>query len=378
MKKDTKKKEIKKKDTSKKVSKKKAVKAPKTPKEVTSAKNPFGDPKDSHILTQAIIDTIQEPLIVLDEDLRIITASRSFYKKFKQTYANTTGKKFYDLGNGQWNIPKLRDLLEKVILEKNPVEGYEVDHDFPFLGARTMILNAREVRYRNGHRKMLVSIFDITHQRRLEDEREQMIIQKDLLLQEMRHRVANSLQLIASILMLKADSVGSGESRTHLKDAHERIMSIATAQQQLDPVGLGEDVSVEKYLSALCKSLARSMIRHRKPVELEVVASKGSVTSDVAVSFGLITTELVINALKHGFPDKKKGRITVTYTTAKSGWVLSVEDNGIGKTKGKGKEASQPGLGTSIIGAIANQLQATIKIKSSSLGTKVSVVHKVL
>ncbi|RJQ35394.1 PAS domain-containing protein [Candidatus Parcubacteria bacterium] len=338
--------------------------------------DPLGDPKDGHILTRAIIDTIREPLIVLDEQLRIIVASRSFYKKFRQTYENTQGKKFYDLGNGQWNIPKLRTLLENVIPEHKSVEGYEVDHDFPFLGARTMLLNAREVRYKNGRKKMLISILDITHQRKFQEEKEKLLVQKDLLLQEMRHRVANSLQLIASILLLKAESVDSGESRSHLKDAHERIMSIATAQQQLDPVELGEHASVEKYLTALCKSLSRSMIRHRKPVKLEVVVSKGTVTSDVAVSLGLITTELVINALKHGFPEKRPGRIIVTYTSARSGWVLSVEDNGIGKSKSK--KAPQPGLGTSIIGALANQLQAMIKIRSSPLGTKVSLVHKAL
>lgn len=337
--------------------------------------NPLGDPKYGHILTQAIIDTIQEPLIVLDEDLCIIAASRSFYKKFKQRPQDTQGEKFYDLGNGQWNIPQLRTLLERVIKHQKPIEGYEVDHDFPFLGTRTMILSAREVRYKNGHKKMLVSIFDITHQRALEEERERMLIQKDLLLKEMRHRIANSLQLIASILMLKAESVDAG-SRTHLTDAHQRIMSIATAQQQLDPTELGEAISVEKYLTALCKSLSRSMIRNRKPVRLDVVASKGSVTSDIAVSFGLITTELVINALKHGLPNNQKGTITVTYTSAKDGWVLSVEDNGIGKQTNK--EDSQAGLGTSILGALANQLQATIKIKTSSLGTKVSVIHKTL
>jgi len=240
-----------------------------------------------------------------------------------------------------------------------------------------MILSAREVRYKNGQGKMLVSIFDITHQRTLEEEREKLLIQKDLLLKEMRHRIANSLQLIASILLLKAESVDAGESRTHLKDAHKRIMSIATVQQQLDPIELGQQITVEKYLSALCKSLARSMIRNRQPVQLEVIASNGSITSDMAVSLGLITTELVINALKHGFPDKQQGLITVTYTSAKSGWVLSVEDNGIGK-KEKGKKVSQPGLGSGIIGALANQLQATIKVKTSSLGTKVSIVHKFL
>ena len=127
--------------------------------------DPLGDPKDGHLLTQAIIDTIHEPLIVLDEDLRIIVASRSFYRKFNITHASTRETMFYDLGNGQWNIPALRTLLEDVIPKHTVVEDYEIDHDFPFLGRRIMCVNAREIRSDNDRKKMLLSIFDVTEQR---------------------------------------------------------------------------------------------------------------------------------------------------------------------------------------------------------------------
>lgn len=335
--------------------------------------DPLGDSADGHVLTRAIIDTIREPLIVLGEELRVIVASRSFYKKFDLTHENTQGKKFYDLGNGQWNIPALCTLLEQVIPAKTTVEGYEFEHDFPFLGCRTMVVNAREIKYENGQKKMLLSIMDVTHQRRLEIERQKLMEQKDLLLKEMRHRIANSLQLIASILMLKAETVTSDESRSHLEDAHERIMSIATVQQQLDPIEHGDDIVLEKYLNALCKSLARSMIGGRKPITLEVTAGPGTVTSDEAVSFGLITTELVINALKHAFPDGLSGKIIVCYEKEGSGWTLSVSDNGVGQTKKAG--GHRTGLGTSIIGALANQLHATIRTETSSNGTRVAILH---
>src|SRR6185369_8351503 len=101
--------------------------------------DPLGDPKDGHILTRAIIDTIREPLIVLDEELRIITASKSFYNKFHLTHKNTHDKMFYDLGDGQWNIAALRTLLEQVIPKHTTIEGYEVTHTFPFLGERIML-----------------------------------------------------------------------------------------------------------------------------------------------------------------------------------------------------------------------------------------------
>ncbi len=336
--------------------------------------DPLGDSVDGHILTRAIIDTIHEPLIVLDEDLRIVVASRSFYKKFDLTHENTQGKMFYDLGNGQWNIPALRTLLEQVIPGHTTVEDYEVEHNFPSLGERIMLVNAREVLDKKGVKKMLLSIFDITEQHGLELERERLLTQKDLLLKEMRHRIANSLQLIASILLLKAELVDSPESRSHLEDAHERIMSIATAQQELDPAGKGQDIPVEKYLNALCKSLSRSMIDGRKQVRIQVQASSGSVLSDTAVSFGLLTTELVINALKHAFPDGRAGEVIVAYEARKTGWTLSVGDNGIGLSESK--EGDRRGLGTSIIGALANQLHAIIRKETSPLGTKVSIIHE--
>lgn len=335
--------------------------------------DPLGDPEDGHLLTRAIIDTIREPLIVLDGDLRIITASGAFYKKFDLTHANTQGKLFYDLGNGQWNIPALRTLLEDIIPKHTTVEGYEIDHVFPFLGQRTMLVNAREIRYDNARKKLLLSILDITDQRILETEKNRLFQQKDLLLKEMRHRIANSLQLIASILMLKAETVDSKESRAHLEDAHERIMSIATVQQQLDPVGLGEDIEVAGYLSALCRSLAASMIGGRKPITIETNIGTGAVSSDAAISFGLIATELVINALKHAFPDGRSGVVKVSYYEEGRGWALSVSDNGVGKKELR--KTDRVGLGTSIIGALANKLHASIRTESSEVGTTVSLVH---
>jgi two-component sensor histidine kinase len=338
--------------------------------------DPLGNSKDGHILTRAIIDTIHEPLIVLDNELRVVVASNSFYKKFDLTAEATTGKMFYELGNGQWNIPTLRTLLEDVIPTQTNVTGYEVEHDFPFSGLRTLIVNAREIRYENSQKKMLLAIFDVTEQRALELDREHLMTQKDLLLKEMRHRIANSLQLIASILILKAESVESKESRSHLEDAHERIMSIATVQQQLDPVAQGEEIEVAAYLTALCKSLARSMIGGRKPITLRVEAGPGTVSSDTAVSFGLLTTELVINALKHAFPDNQKGTITVCYEATGASWTLSIMDDGVGKSKEVGGE--RPGLGTSIVGALANQLHAVIRTETSEKGTKVVLMHAAL
>ncbi|MFY9695195.1 MAG: PAS domain S-box protein, partial [Xanthobacteraceae bacterium] len=156
-------------------------------------------------LAQAIVDTIRDPLLVLDQNLRVVTANRTFHETFRMSRQDTHGRPIYALGDGQWNIPELRLLLEDVGPEHAVMEAYEVDWDFPIIGRRSMLLNAREVfNQRNTHKLILLAIEDITDRRTAERQMAELLQQKETLLQEMQHRVANSLQIIASILMLKA------------------------------------------------------------------------------------------------------------------------------------------------------------------------------
>jgi len=218
---------------------------------------------------------------------------------------------------------------------------------------------------------ILLAIEDVTRRREAEREKDELLQQKEILLQEMQHRVANSLQIIASILLLKARTVQSEETRLHLQDAHQRVMSVATAQQQLHASGLNERIEIGPYLTKLCASLATSMVGDRRPISIEVKATSGSATSSEAVSLGLIVTELVINALKHGFPEGDEGEILVSYDAEHSGWRLSVADNGSGA-----KEATEPphiGLGTSLVEALAHQLNAAVQKTSGAEGTTVTI-----
>ena len=117
-----------------------------------------------------IIDTVREPLIVLDQDLRVVLASRSFYDFFKVKPEETVGQLIYDLGNKQWDIPKLRELLENILPNNNPFNDYEVVHDFATIGRRVMLLNARQIKRGMGkERIILLAIEDITERSRLED-----------------------------------------------------------------------------------------------------------------------------------------------------------------------------------------------------------------
>jgi two-component sensor histidine kinase len=331
---------------------------------------------DAWALAQGIVDTVREPVLVLDKELRVIAASRSFYSAFKVRPEDTQGRLLYALGDGQWDIPKLRVLLEKIIPEKGVMEGYEVEHAFPDIGQRTMHLNARQVFYEGGtNTTILLGMEDTTDRRILEQQKDELLRQKEMLFEELQHRVANSLQIIASIILMKARTVQSEETRLHLHDAHKRVISIAAVQKQLHASGASGAIEIVSYLSRLCETLATSMIGESRPISLKVVGKGDSVTSRQAESLGLIVTELVMNALKHAFPDEKvEGQITVTYEMAGTNWKLSVSDNGIGKPGGVFANGKS-GLGTGIVKALSQQLKAQVETQASPAGTTVSVTH---
>lgn len=120
---------------------------------------------------ESIINTVREPLIVLDQDLRVVSASRSFYEVFKVKPEETVGRLLYDLGNKQWDIPKLRELLETILPQQTTFDNYEVEHDFAIIGRRVMLLNARQIERRRGkERIILLAIEDITARKEMEKE----------------------------------------------------------------------------------------------------------------------------------------------------------------------------------------------------------------
>ncbi len=339
--------------------------------------------ENAQTLAQAILNTIHEPFVVLDADLRVMVASRSFYEVFQVDTEQTRGCLLYALGDGQWDIPALRLLLETIIPQQTAMDDFEVTHDFPGLGLRTMLLNARMVRYETSpETTILLAFTDVTARRVIEREKAELLEQaedlsrqKGVLLQEMEHRVANSLQIIASILLLKAKAVTSPESREHLRDAHERVMSVAAVQSHLHATDGIEQIEVGAYLTKLCASLGSSMIGGAQPPALEVLADGGLIGSSEAVSLGLIVTELVINALKYAFPvDRAGAKVLVTYESRGMDWRLMVSDNGVGKTQ-SATPAAQGGLGTVIVDALVRQLDARMQVLDAPPGVSVAITR---
>jgi len=169
--------------------------------------------------------------------------------------------------------------------------------------------------------------------------------------------------------------VDSEETRLHLNDARQRVLSVASVQQQLQASRSGDKVAVGPYLSKLCNTLSGSMIAENRPISLKVIADDDPVSSSDAVSIGLIVTELVINALKHAFPKSDTtGQIIVGYEVDGPNWKLSVADDGIGMPDVT-PSTKRAGLGTTLIKALAQQLEAQVEINSGPNGTSVSITH---
>jgi two-component sensor histidine kinase len=324
-------------------------------------------------LTLAVIASSHAPLLLLDGDLVAIAASASFCETFGVAPDGIAGHALTALGHGEWDAPQLRSLMEVVASGRAEVDAYEMDLASPDRDSRRLVINARKLHYGEAQpSRVLLSISDVTHARLAEKIVEDVLKDKEILLQELQHRVANSLQIIASVLMQNARRVQSEETRTHLFDAHQRVMSIAALQRQL-AVSKRDDVELRVYFNDLCRSIGASMIGDRSPVSLESRVDGSVASGDVSVSLGLIVTELVINALKHAFPEQRTGIITVDYRSRGSVWTLSVGDDGVGIPQDVASR--HVGLGTSIIDALAQKLDATVRITDANPGTKVSISH---
>lgn len=335
------------------------------------------------MLAQAIVDTVRDPLLVLDCHFSVTAASRSFFHVFEARPEDVIGHSVYEILHGCFKIPRLVSLLNKVLPEHVAAEDFEIDAVFPRVGRRALIVNAREVFFvGNTHKAILLSFVDETHRRLIEKEKEslynetrRLLREKEVLLLEMQHRIFNSLQIIANILMMKTRITTSEEARRHLEDAYSRVMSVASLQRHIDTAGRSDLVEVVPYLTTLCDGLAASVIGEEKRITLNYAFDSALIPPTEAVSIGLIVTETVINAVKYAFPEKRPdAEILVRYETSGANWRLTVSDNGVGKQKENGA-APHEGLGSTLVKALTQQIKAQIETVSSPKGLTVSITH---
>lgn len=323
--------------------------------------------------TLAVIVASHEPLLFLSDDLRVIAASASFCKTFQIDPGMVHGRLISELGDGEWAHAQLTSLLKATASGIADIAAYEMDLVRKDERTLNLVLNAHILDDGDRARvRILLAITNVTEARATDRQKDDLIREKAILMQEVQHRVANSLQIIASVLMQSARRVQSDEVRGHLRDAHDRVMSIAAVQRHLSVSQVG-DVALRPYFVQLCESLGASMIRDRGQLSIEVNVDDSSVNSHRSVSLGLIVTELIINALKHAFPDQRTGKIVIDYHSSGLDWTLSVTDDGVGMPTGE--DTPKAGLGTGIVHALTTNLEGEIEVTDAKPGTAISIVH---
>jgi len=219
---------------------------------------------------ESVINTVRDALIVLDQDLRVVTASRSFYDFFQVKPEDTVGQLIYDLGNKQWDIPQLRELLETILPEKTSFDNYEVEHKFATIGRRTMLLNARQIEHALGkERIILLAIEDITERKRLED-----------LLKESEVHYRRIFETASDgIVLLEKD-----EGRIiHGNEAVEKMLGYSAAEyigKKLQDIGIPLDMS---DFPAIMQDLEKSGILNYADVPVKTKSGPG-VTTEIYIT----------------------------------------------------------------------------------------------
>jgi PAS domain S-box-containing protein len=317
-------------------------------------------------LTQSIVDTIRDPLVVLEHNMTIVTASRAFLTMFGITEAETRGRRLSELGQHQWDVPALRHLMEKVLPENKPIESFEIEDDFPGLGRRVFNLNARKISQPGNHAHRMLLVFeDITD--RKQRERDAMTLAN-----EISHRIKNNLQVIVGLIAYETQWTAAPCVQGY-KSMQTRIGAIAQLYDLISHSSRGPAIAVDAYLREIARTMSAGLLGNTSGIKIEVRAEALDIDPDLAVPFGLLVNELTTNAIKHAFPGGT-GRIVLSVERAGDQIELAVADDGIGmKEKDSVKIAEK--RGADYVAIFVRQLGGTIvpSLLKDGSGTTVRV-----
>jgi two-component sensor histidine kinase/PAS domain-containing protein len=246
---------------------------------------------------EKLIDSVREGLVVLGWDLRVRSANQSFYRTFGVVPAETEGRLIYELGNGQWKIPRLRTLLEDILPRETRLDDFEVEHEFGRIGQRIMLLNARQL---DHERLILLAIRDVTEERRA-------AAQQDALMGELQHRIKNILNNVRSLSAQTRRSSPTLEAFALAFDA--RLQALARTQDllvrgPLEKVGLVDLMRFELEASG-----------GREGWNFTLLGPEVRLSPRDAQAMAMTIHELTTNALKYGALSVDPGRIEVAWRT---------------------------------------------------------------
>ena len=318
---------------------------------------------------QSVINAVREPLLSLDQDLRVVTVNRSFYDMFKVKPEETIGKLIYDLGNKQWDIPRLRELLEEILPRQASFDDYEVEHVFTGIGHRIMLLNARQIRQAPGKEHIiLLAIEDVTTRREAEKKIAALLEEKKLILKEVHHRIKNSMNTIKSLIMLQAQSIKDPMAVQALEDTASRVYSMMLLYDKLYRSADYTEMSVQTYLSPLVDEIIGNF-PNSGAITLEKHFDDFSIDAKTMQSIGIIVNELLTNIMKYAFIDRSAGTIQVSATLNGDLATIAVQDNGKGVPDSVDFQ-STPGFGLLLVRTLTEQIRGTIRLERKN-GTAV-------
>jgi two-component system CheB/CheR fusion protein len=294
---------------------------------------------------EAVIETVRQPLVVLNKDLKVMRVNRAFYESFKVRKEETEGRFIRELGNGQWSIPKLLEALDKILPEKGGFEGFEIEYDFENIGRKTMVLNAREIRQETpfGGPAILLAIEDITGRKQAEAALLNNQVRLQRVNEDLQHfAFAASHDLLEPLPMVTsyAQLISKNYKGKLDQNADQYIGYAVEGAQRMEDLlaGMREywqagESGAEHHSSVDCNdALAKALLNLR-----EAVTGSGTVVTHDSlptvwaeeVMLVQIFQNLIGNAIK--YRSKKPPRVHIA--GVKNGteeWVFSVQDNGIG------------------------------------------------
>lgn len=286
---------------------------------------------------EATVETVRHPLLVLNGDLGVERANRAFYDLFRAAPDGTVGRLVYDLGNRQWDIPRLRELLERVLPENEEMSDYEVSATFERIGARTMMLNARRI---DHAARILLAIEDVT-ERTLGEQRHRVLVS------ELQHRVRNTLSAVRAIAAQTRDS--SKDLLSFWEAFEGRLRSLGTVQALMSRTEQDHITLMDIVLEQLVALGGR--LENRASLEGPEVRLHGPAGESLA----LAVHELAVNAIRYGAFAHASGRVHVSWGVEDDDLVFEWRESGLAGLKkpprrGFGRELLEEGLTYSLGG----------------------------
>lgn len=339
--------------------------------DVTSEALSIRDVEKRERLMTGIVDTLREPLLVLDQDQVVLKASRAFYRVFRTSAEATIGKTLRELGNGQWNITSLLAQLDEVLGEEEPLVDFEVRHEFPDIGEKVIVLNAHKiVSDGENSQTVLLAMQDATRERQLERDQQASLERAHDLLEELNHRVMNSLAMIGSIMAIEARALSDEECKAAFERINSRVMSVGALYKGLVRNESVNQVPADEYIGGVVRDAVSAFGPPEWKLQIDLKLSPIPLSTKVAVPMGLVVNELAINSLKYAFVERQTGRLSVHLEKSSDGIEIRFGDDGRGIDENARVDS---GLGQRLTNALVQQLGGTITLDSGERGTHYTI-----